>query len=82
MKISKEDTPDEFKKVQEAILLLRELILLNKGIEGHQWMSALVFIIAKSNSDTGMTYDKFVEDMNEAFEFYKERFDGIKKTKE
>lgn len=75
MKKSRPPHKDDQKKIQNAIDLIYELMETNRQIESTLWMPATVFVLINGFKQSGFTYKEFREEVEAAFEHYKEFFD-------
>lgn len=47
------------------------MVELNPQIESSLWATVLIYILTKGYADSGMDYNEFKNDVNQAFEHYK-----------
>jgi hypothetical protein len=63
---------EEFKKVTEAINMLKELGSLNPQIPGNMWLSAYMAILAEAYHFAKISAYEYEKDLTESIKHYKE----------
>jgi len=65
---------DDQENTEEAFQLLRTTILDNLQIESTFWVSACWSVIANAYKGSGLTYEHFSSEIEEAKKFYKKHW--------
>jgi hypothetical protein len=62
---------DDQEKTTKAVELIKELAMMNPGIEASIWTTAFLACVATCYESSGISYEAYCENMTDAMQHYK-----------